>query len=163
MVERNVPQKSVREGLITALAVGGTFILLGSIIVSTPDFGINLQAFFNDITFVFHPFGSGTIGLPVPQNPNIHLSLFTAALYFAVGIAVLQCIVLPIRIWFKSRRSKITETVGNLVFWVGTAIVANSFLLTGTRNGWFQFWAFSIILGGISLLVRGIVQFIKKP
>jgi hypothetical protein len=78
---------------------------------------------------------------------------------FAIGIAILQIIILPMRLAFKSRLSRIAETVGNLVFWVGAALVANVYLLAGTVEGWFQFWAYLIILAGVSLIVRGVVQF----
>lgn len=151
------------EGLITAVAVGGTFILIGLIVILTPNFTSKVGAFFGDFTFVYYPFGSGTISFPAPENPQIHLSLFTSAMYFAVGIAVLQMVILPLRLAFKSRLSRIAETVGNLVFWAGAVVVANVFLLAGTVDGWFQFWASLIIIVGVSLIIRGIVQFAKRP
>jgi hypothetical protein len=92
----------------------------------------------------------------------MHLDLFTAVMYFALGIAILQIVILPMRLAFKSRLSRIAETVGNLVFWVGAAVVANIYLLSGTVEGWFQYWAFLIIFVGISLIVRGIVQFSRS-
>ena len=150
------------EGLITALAVGGTFILVGLIVILTPNFTDKVGAFFGDFTFVYYPFGSGTISFPAPENPTMHLSLFTSAMYFAVGIAILQIVILPLRLAFKSRLGRIAETVGNLVFWAGAAVVANVFLLAGTVEGWFQFWATLIILAGVSLIVRGIIQFAKR-
>ena len=149
------------EGLITAIAVGGTFILLGLVVILTPNFGVKFGNFISDFTFIYYPFGTGTISFPTPQNPAIHQSLFTAAMYFAIGIAILQVLILPLRLAFKSRLSRIAETVGNLVFWVGAAFVANIYLLAGTIEGWFQFWAYLIILAGISLIVRGVVQFSK--
>jgi hypothetical protein len=147
------------EGIITAIAIGGVFILLGLVVILTPNFGAKFGNFVSDFTFMYYPFGTGTISFPAPQNPAIHNDLFTAAMNFAIGIAILQIIILPMRIAFKSRLSRIAETVGNLVFWVGAALVANVYLLAGTVEGWFQFWAYLIILAGVSLIVRGVVQF----
>ena len=161
MVARTRGEWSWHEGLITAVAVGGVFILLGLVVISTPNFGAKFGDFVNDFTFIYYPFGTGTVSFPAPQNPAAHSDLFTAAMNFAIGIAILQIIILPLRIAFKSRLNRIAETVGNLVFWVGAALVANIYLLAGTIEGWFQFWAYLIILAGISLIVRGIIQFSK--
>jgi len=81
---------------------------------------------------------------------------------FILGVGILQIVILPIRLWIKSSIRRIAETVGNLVFWVGGAVVANVFLLTGTLTGWFQFWAWLILLMGISLIARFIVHFINR-
>jgi hypothetical protein len=153
---------SWHEGIITAIAVGGVFILLGLVAILTPDFGVKFGDFVSDFTLIYYPFGTGTVSFPAPQNPAIHNDLFIAATNFAIGIAILQIVILPMRLAFKSRLSRIAETVGNLVFWVGAAFVANVYLLAGTIEGWFQFWAFLIILAGVSLIVRGIVQFSKS-
>jgi hypothetical protein len=159
MVARTRGDWSWHEGLITAIAIGGVFILLGLVVISTPNFGAKFGDFVSDFTFIYYPFGTGTISFPAPQHPAMHSDLFAAAMNFAIGIAILQIIILPMRVVFKSRFSRIAETVGNLVFWVGAALVANVYLLTGTVEGWFQFCAYLIILAGVSLIVRGIVQF----
>ena len=149
------------EGIISAIAIGGVFIILGLVVILTPNFGAKFGNFVSDFTFIYYPFGTGTISFPAPQNPALHYDLFNAAMNFAIGIAILQIIILPMRLAFKSRISRIAETVGNLVFWVGVALVANIYLLAGTIEGWFQFWAYLIIFAGVSLIVRGIVQFSK--
>lgn len=159
MATRARREWSWHEGIITAIAIGGVFILLGIVVIATPNFGAKFENFVSDFTFIYYPFGTGTVSFPAPQNPAMHIDLFTAAMNFAIGIAILQIIILPMRLAFKSRLNRIAETVGNLVFWIGAAIVANAYLLAGTVEGWFQFWAFLIILAGVSLIVRGIVQF----
>jgi hypothetical protein len=150
------------EGLITAVAVGGTFILIGLIVILTPNFADKVGAFFGDFTFIYFPFNSGTISFPAPENPAMHHDLFTSAMYFAVGIAILQIVILPLRLAFKSPIKRIAETVGNLVFWVGASVVANVYLLAGTTEGWFQYWAFLIIFAGLSLIANGLVRFAKR-
>jgi hypothetical protein len=42
----------LHEGLITALAVGGFFIILGSVFTLTPGIADKTTAFFNDLTTV---------------------------------------------------------------------------------------------------------------
>jgi hypothetical protein len=48
--------------------------------------------------------------------------------------------------------------VGNLIFWLGAPVMANTFLLEGTLSGWFQFWSALIVLIGVSLIARFFVH-----
>jgi hypothetical protein len=155
--------RSLNEGLITALAVGGAFIILGIVIVSTPDILQKTNAFFGDLTTVNYPLGSSsTLQLPVPAHPAQHIVVFTALANFILGIAILQIVILPLRLIVRSPIRRIAETVGNLVFWLGAAVVANVSLLAATLVGWFQFWAWLIILIGLSLIARFAVYFATK-
>jgi hypothetical protein len=151
----------MHEGLITALAVGGFFIILGLVLLS-PGFLDNGRAFIRDFTGQTYPFASGSIVLPYPAHPSTHIAFFNSCIEFAVGIAILQIIILPLRIAYKSQLRRIAETVNNLVFWVGAVIVAEVFLLSGTVDGWFRFWASLIILAGVGLIARGIVYFLAR-
>ncbi|MCW4004253.1 MAG: hypothetical protein NWE95_10125 [Candidatus Bathyarchaeota archaeon] len=147
--------RHIYEGLITALAVGGFFIILGFVIVSTPNIIDGTFDFFSDITFQHFPLGgSSTLSLPAPAHPAQHITVFTAVMNFFLAIGILQIVILALRLTFRSPLGRISETVGNLVFWLGGALVANIFLLTGTLNGWFQFWSALIILVGASLIAR---------
>jgi hypothetical protein len=150
------------EGLITALAIGGFLIILGAVFGLTPGIPQKTVDFFSDITLVTYPLGSGGIVLPAPGTPAAHIDFFGAIFNFMAGIALLQIVILILRLWAHSRIGKIAETVGDLVFWAGVAVVANVYLMAGTLNGWFTFWASLIIILGISLIVRGIVHFVKR-
>jgi hypothetical protein len=154
---------SADEALITALAVGGVFIILGLVVALTPNILNEANAFTKDITNVFYPFGSGTASLFAPAHPAAHAGLFTAVMYFFLGVGILQIIILPLRIWVKSPTRRIAETVGNLIFWLGGAAVVNVFLLAGTLTGWFQFWIGLVFLVGLSLIARFIVHFSRRP
>ncbi len=155
--------RSLHEGLITALAVGGFFIILGSMFAFTPGLIQNTNAFFSDLTTVSYSLGSSsTVNLPVPANPAAHISFFTAVMNFLLAIGILQIVILALRLWVKSPIRRIAETVGNMIFWLGAAVMANIFLLSGTLNGWFQFWATLIILVGASLIARFFVYFAQK-
>ncbi|MCW4028493.1 MAG: hypothetical protein NWE92_02450 [Candidatus Bathyarchaeota archaeon] len=151
------------EGLITALAVGGFFITLGLVIVATPDFVGQVNSFFQDFTTNSFPMGGTShLVLPAPADPAMHLGLFTAVMNFMLGIGILQIVILAMRLVAHSRIGRISETVGNLVFWLGGAYTASVFLLAGTVTGWFQFWSSIMVLIGASLIARGAVYFVAR-
>ena len=148
-------QRSLSETLITAFAVAGVFIILGFVIALTPEISQKTNAFFNDLTTVTYNSGSSdTLNLLAPAHPAQHIAFFRAVMEFLLAVGILQIIFLTLRIWIRSPIRRISETVGNLVFWLGGAVVANVYLLTGTRNGWFEFWAGLLLVLGISMIAR---------
>ena len=152
------------DGFITALAFGGFLIIVGLIFTLTPDLWQKIIDFFNSVTTTSFPFGgpTSTISLPAPADPAAHKALYTALLQFDVAFGVLQVIILGLRIRVHSRTRRIAETLGNAVFWFGAAILVNVFLLTGTLDGWFEYWAALIVVVGVSLIARAIVYFARK-
>ena len=155
--------RSPHEGLITALAIGGFFIILGLVFALTPGVSQKTNAFFSDLTTVTYSLGnSSTVHLPAPANPAEHIGFYTAVMNFLLGVGILQIVILALRLWVKSPIRRIAETVGNLVFWLGAAVMANVFLLTGTLSGWFQFWSALIVLIGASLIARFFVYLARK-
>jgi hypothetical protein len=152
------------DGFITALAFGGFLIIVGLLFALTPDLWQKITEFFNSITTASFPFGgpTSTISLPAPENPETHKALYTALLQFDVAFGILQVIILGLRIRVHSKTSRISETLGNAVFWFGSAILVNVFLMTGTRSSWFEYWAALIIVVGVSLIARAFVHFAKK-
>jgi hypothetical protein len=145
--------------LITAIAFGGFFIVLGLVFAMNPNLLQKIGDFFGDLTTRAIQFIG--IALPAPANPDAHQVLYNAVLQFDVGIGILQVIILALRLAFQSRLHRVAETVGNLVFWFGAAFLVNTFLLTGTLSGWFQYWAALIVVVGVSIIARGIVHFAK--
>jgi hypothetical protein len=162
MGKNPIKNRYLYEGLITALAVGGVFIILGAVIAFTPEIVQKTNAFFSDLTTVTYPLGSGTVNLPAPAIPAEHIGFFTAVMNFILGVGILQIVILALRLGVRSPIRRIAETVGNLVFWLGGAVVANVFLLAGTVTGWFQFWSWLIILIGFSLIARFGVYFTNR-
>ncbi len=152
---------SFSEGLITALAVGGFLIILG-LVAFTPSIAQNTNTFISDQTTVTSHFGSSTVNLPAPAHPSEHIEFYSAVINFLLGIGILQIVILGLRLWVKSPIRRISQSVGDLIFWLGAAVVANVFLLTGTLNGWFQFWSALIIIIGVSLIGRFFVYFVKR-
>jgi hypothetical protein len=148
-------QRLLSEFLITVFAVAGFFIILGLVIALNLDISQITNAFFSDLTTVtYHLGSSGTVNLFAPAHPEQHISFFRAILEFFLAVGILQIIFLALRLWIRSPIKLITETLGNLVFWLGGAVVANVFLLTGTQNGWFQFWTGLLLVLGISMISR---------
>jgi hypothetical protein len=164
MVHSVVRQRSLNESLITALSIGGFFIILGSVFAFTPGIVQNSNAFVSDLTTVSFPFGSpgSTVSLLAPANPADHQAFYSTVMNFLIGVGVLQIVILVLRLVMHSRIRRIAESVGDLIFWLGAAAVANIFLLAGTLNGWFQFWSALIILIGLSLIGRFFVYLAGK-
>jgi len=155
MTKRDTRQRSLSEPLITAFSVAGVFIILGFVIALTPDVSQKTNAFFNDLTTVTYNLGSsGTLNLLAPAHPSQHIEFFRAISEFFLAVGILQIIFLAFRLFIRSPIRRISETIGNLVFWLGGAVVANVYLLAGTRNGWFEFWTGLILVLGISLIAR---------
>jgi hypothetical protein len=148
------------EGIISALAVGGFLIILALTLGLTPGIPQKIGEFFSDLTGVTAPVINGNMVLPAPTNPNRHLELYGALFNFAVGIAILQAVILAVRLRVGSPIGKTAETVGNLLFWSGDALVTNMVLGTGTLTGWFTFWAALIILSGLSLIIQFIIRIV---
>ena len=145
------------EGLITALSIGGFFIILGAVFGLTPGIPQKTVDFFGDFGAQHYPFMSGTIVLPAPAHPAAHMDFYTAVVDFMIGIGILQVVVLALRVFFHSPLRRISNSIGDLIFWFGGAAAANAYLLAGTLNGWFTFWATILIILGVSLIVRGII------
>lgn len=151
------------DGLITAVAFGGFLIIVGLIFAITPDLSQKITTFFQDLTTQALPFNSlSNITLPAPQNPAAYMDLYTAVMQFDIGIAVLELIILAMRLSLQSRTHRIAETVGNLVFWGAAAVLVNVFLQAGTLTGWFEYWASLIIVVGVSLVARAMVHFARR-
>ena len=121
MIRNAARVKSPHEGLITALAIGGFFIILGSVFAFTPGIVQDSNAFVSDLTTVSFPFGSpgSTVSLLGPANPADHQDFYTAVMNFLIGVGVLQIVILALRLAVQSRIRRIAESVGDLIFLAG--------------------------------------------
>jgi hypothetical protein len=164
MMGNAVYERSLHEGLITALSIGGFFIILGLVFAVTPGISQQTNNFFSDLTTVTFPFGNpgSTASLLAPAHPADHQGFYTAVMNFLIGVGVLQIIILVLRLAMHSPIRRTAQSVGDLIFWLGAAVVANVFLLTGTQSGWFQFWSSLIVIIGVSLIARFFVYLAKR-
>jgi len=164
MTEKPIEQSQTyihQESILNAISVGTVFILLGVVYV------LALPTSLWDRVVSF--FGSFTtrsflgLSLPVPINPGGHEVFYTAIFQFCLGVALLQILVLFLRLMWHSPVKRTAETTGNLVFWFGASIIVATFLNSSTTtSAWFAFWGAFIITIGLSLLARAAVILLKK-
>jgi hypothetical protein len=158
MTQTQHHNRPLSESLITAVAWGGFFIVVGVVFGLTPGIASAIGDLFNDMTGVTYPGLYGTIVLPAPANPAAHQAVYQAVFNFMLAIGVLQIVILIARLAVHSPIKRIAETVGNMIWWVGGAVVAYIYLMAGTLSGWFTFWPSLIILAGVSLIVQGVIR-----
>jgi hypothetical protein len=143
--------------------VGAVLIFIGAIYVATLPTSLwdKMVTFFSSFNGVQVP--NTTISLVAPAVPSAHAVVYNAAFQFCIGIAILQVILLVLRLLWQSPIDKTSETVGNLVFWFGASYLVPTFLnSTTTLTTWFAFWAAFLMVMGISMMARAVVLFAKK-
>lgn len=151
------------EAIINAVSVGVVFILLGLVFVLALPHNLfeAIIAFFRNMTI--RSVGGTSLQLPAPANLGVHTILYAAVFQFTLGLALLQILILILRIGFGSPIRKISETAGSLVFWAGAAYLVYLYLNASTMlREWFVFWAGIIIVIGISIIVRGLVRLARR-
>lgn len=107
-----------------------------------------------------------SIQIPVPASPAAHAAVYSAVFQLALGIAILEIVILAMHLANGSRIRRTAQSVGNLVFWFGAAYLLNNLAnmkSTLAHNQqltmWYQFWAAIIILIGISIIARAVILF----
>ncbi len=151
------------EGVISAVSVGGVFILIGVVYVLALPNSLwdKTISFFG--SFTTSQVASTGIFLPAPVSPGTHFVFYNAVFQFFLGIGLLQILVLAMRLIWRSHVRKTAETVGNLVFWLGGSYLVSTFLNRSTDPRlWFMFWATMLILLGVSLLARALVLLVRR-
>jgi hypothetical protein len=159
----SVPKRERRhgDGLLSAVAVGAVFILLGIVFVTTPNLINDANKFFSDFTTLQIP--STSIQLPAPAHPANHAELYGAVAQFTLGISILQIFMLALRLVLRSPTRRTAETVGNLVFWFGATYLIMTLLNDATTvDTWFMFWAAILVVLGASMIARALVLFARR-
>ena len=153
----------MRERLITGLSVGASLILIGIIyVINLPNsLWDSIVRFFNNIALRQVP--NTAISLPAPAFPAGHAVLYNALFQLCVGIVILQIVILFLRLMMHSRINKTAETIGNFVYWSGSAYLVTTYLnTTASLTDWFAFWAGIFVIAGLSFIVRAIVLLTKR-
>ena len=150
--------------LISAVSIGLFFILIGIIFVINQNLWPKIKNFGND--FAITHIANTSVQLPVPASPESHTSVYSAFFQFALGIAILEILILTIQLVNGSRIRRMTQSVGSLVFWFGAAYLLNNLANMKSTLAhsqqltmWYQFWAAVIILIGVSIIARSAVLF----
>jgi len=155
--------KAPGEAMISAISVGTVFILFGLVFVLALPNNLwdRTVAFFS--SFIGREVPGLNITLPAPINPSAHAVFYTAVFQFSIGIALLQILILALRIGFRSPIGRIAETIGNLVFWFGTTYLQFVYLnSTTTLTEWFMFWTAVVAVVGLSIVARAVVLVIRR-
>ncbi len=149
-----------REGLFSAISAGVFFILVGAIFVSTPNLFDKIFAFFGDFDLV--PVPNLGFSFPAPASPNTHSVLYSAVAQFSLIGGLFQIVILALRFIVNSPFSKKAETASNLVFWLGASYLISTLLNEMTTvETWFVYWAETIMLIGVSLIIRAIILAVR--
>lgn len=152
-----------KENLVTAIYIGAVFILLAVVYFANLPNSLwnSLINFFSTLTLAPVP-GTG-FGLPAPQVPSAHIVLYTAAFQLALGVGIVEILILAIRVLLRSPVDRKAETIGNLVFWLGASYLIITYLVDITiMSEWFVFWAGIIVVGGLALVARAFILIAKR-
>jgi hypothetical protein len=153
-----------RERVYSAISAGAFFILLGIVyVINLPSNLWNaLINFLGNFTFAQVPTIAG-LYLPAPISPASHAVLYGAVLQVCIGLGILQIIMLVLRFTSQSPIGKTAETMGNLVYWFGSAYLVATYLnSTTTISKWFVYWAGILIILGLSFIARSFVLLAKR-
>jgi hypothetical protein len=152
-----------KESLISALYVGGIFIVLALVyyIHLSDNLWDKLINFFTSLTLA--PVPTTGISLPAPANPAAHIILYNTAFQFAIALGLLEIIILLLRVGLHSPVTRKAETIENIVFWLGASYLIVSYLVNMTISSeWFVFWAGIILIFGLALIARAFVILAKR-
>lgn len=152
-----------QESILNAISVGTVFIMLGVVYVLALPVSLwdRVVSFFGSFTST--RFAGTSIFLPVPVNPGGHTVFYAAVFQFCLGIGLLQILVLALRLMWRSPVSRIAETTGNLVFWLGASFLVATFLNASTTPSlWFAFWGALLLVLGFALIARAGVLLLKR-
>ena len=165
------PNKNAEgEKLIYAISAGVVLILVGLIFYFAQPNNLweKILDFFSSFTLAEVP---GTrflnldagLFLPSPISPSAHTVLYTAIFQFCIGLGTFQLLLLVARLKIKSLTKKIAETLGSLIYWIGTSYLVARFLNSTTSiNGWWIFWAGILLILGLSFVARGFLLFVMN-
>ena len=150
--------RQYREGLFTAISAGFFLLLVGTLFVINPNLFGKILDFFGDLKLGDVPHTD--VVFLRPEFPNSHSVVYQAAGQFSIALGLFQIVILALRFFVPSSWGKRSETVGNLVFWVGAGFIIQLFLIETTQ--WFVFWSLIIILVGFSMIARAIVMVVSR-
>lgn len=139
------------ESVITAISIGFFLVLVGILFVITPNLFGEITDLLSDFKLVEVVPNSDVI-FPGPESPSAFSVVYVSAAQFSFALGVFQIVILALRFFISSTWQKRAETVGNLVFWLGTGFLIQSFLIETTQ--WFVYWSSVIMMIGVSLIAR---------
>lgn len=131
-------------------SLGFFFILIGAILLVTPNYHNEFVSFVRD----FH-LGKVTPNFSLPAQKSSHPIVYTAVMEFCIAYGLFQIAILVFRFALRDPIDRKAGTASGIVFWLGAGYLL-SMLLTESI-GWFDFLAGLAIFVGLSIVVRGFV------
>ncbi|TET56167.1 hypothetical protein E3J51_05380 [Candidatus Bathyarchaeota archaeon] len=147
-----MPRSSSRENWIGLLSFGFFIMLFALFFVIVPDYGNKVLDFFK--SFQLEEILNNIRILPYPTGS--HPEIYQAAMQFCLVFGLFQFFVLALRCYVKSSITKISETISNIVLWLGASYVFNLLLTEGT-SWWVNFIGGIIAVLGFSLIARSLI------
>lgn len=147
------------ENVITAISIGFFLVLVGVLFVITPNLFGEIIELLSDFKLKEVVPNSDLI-FPAPEFPSAFSVVYVAAAQFSFALGIFQIVVLALRFIISSPWPKRAETVGNLVFWLGTGFLIQSFLIDTTQ--WFVYWSTVMMMIGVSLIARAVVMALAR-
>lgn len=141
-----------KKDVLGLISVGFFIMLVGVIIVITPNWYNATRDFIED--FKLEKI-DGNVFLPAPAHPADHKVVYTAVEQFCLIWGLFQIAILVSKFFLRETVHKKAETFSGIIFWLSAAYVIS--LLLAESIGWFAFWAWILILVGITLVVRSLI------
>jgi len=144
------------EGVFGAMSAGVFLLLIGGIVVATP----NLVGALRDFSLDFRNVEvAPNLFLPAPRFN--HPRVYTAVEQFCLAYGFFQVIILVLRLGTRSLIDGVARNIQSIVFWLGVGLITSRILIEPTgltiSERWFVFWSAIIMLAGLSFIIRGII------
>jgi len=144
---------------LSLASLGFFLILIGAILLVTPNYRNEFVSFFRDFHLVKV---TPNVSLPAPKSS--HPIVYTAVMEFCIAYGLFQIAILVFRFVLRDPIDRKAGTASGIVFWLGAGYLL-SMLLTESI-GWFDFLAGLAIFIGLSIVIRGFVtllfQFMRR-
>jgi len=135
---------------LSLASLGFFLILIGALLLVTPNYRNEFVSFFRDFHLVKV---TPNVSLPAPKSS--HPIVYTAVMEFCIAYGLFQIAILVFRFALRDPIDRKAGTASGIVFWLGAGYLL-SMLLTESI-GWFDFLAGLAIFIGLSIVVRGFV------
>lgn len=146
------------DGLLSAASAGFFFLLVGVIFITTSSLLDNIIDLFRSNGIELMQVPNTTISLPAPNPLGHYTAIYQAAGLFSLIWGIFEIAMLVLRFAIHSSTRRKAESVGNIVFWLGTSYFISIYLTSSssiTATSWFAFWTIILMLFGVSLIARG--------
>ena len=138
-----------RDSWIGLLSFGFFVMLFALFFLIVPNYGDEVVGFFRGIKLQEV---APNLYLPVPEYSGV---IYETVMWFSLVFGLFQFAILALRLFFRSRLTKIAETMSNIVLWLGAAYMFN--LLYMKAVTWFAFIGGIVVVIGLTIIVRSLV------